>query len=512
MKIKNLIFILFFIISIGIIGITPDYFQTTNDADHEIKTSKLGVTTFDTFVSPDNWQPGDITEKILYVTNNGNEDIAVRLSLEEEWKSKNNEILSNTQNSESIAIIDLVNPNDWVKIGNYYYYKYKVKKNESTSNFMNSITFNPNIDFDSNCITTNNINNCSYSIGDYEGATYNLNIKIETIDYNKYQTVWNPSITLLDEKPLTGTAKLVKKANNASITTYSNGDTHEMYTFSHEQTEQTPALTDYRYIGNDPYNYVYFNCDNLNNQNSETCEVWRIIGVFDVDDGTGNIEQRMKLVRGLAFAKVMKFNSIYNNDWTVSSVNTFLNGDYYNQTGNAELYGLKTSAQNMIGDALYYLGSVSYDSTNYTYGDTEKNYAEERGNVICGACESNETKLTWTGKIGLMYPSDEYMVYGNGVNEVCYTTPNKCLGTHAQTGWIIKSNIREGQTQAYDTWFLTSIAGTSGNVTYSNGNGNLENCTGWAWGLNIRPVVYLKSDIKITSGTGEVGSPYVLSN
>ena len=43
-----------------------------------------------------------------------------------------------------------------------------------------------------------------------------------------------------------------------------------MYTFSQPATTQVAATTDYRYIGNNPNNYITFNN-----------ETWRIIGVFD---------------------------------------------------------------------------------------------------------------------------------------------------------------------------------------------------------------------------------------
>lgn len=36
-----------------------------------------------------------------------------------------------------------------------------------------------------------------------------------------------------------------------------------------------------RYYGTNPDNYVYFNCSNYNNPTASTCELWRIIGVFD---------------------------------------------------------------------------------------------------------------------------------------------------------------------------------------------------------------------------------------
>ena len=111
-----------------------------------------------------------------------------------------------------------------------------------------------------------------------------------------------------------------------------------------------------------------------------------------------------------------------------------------------------------------------------------------------------------------MYPSDEYMVYGNGVNDICYTNPNGCSGTNALSGWIYKSNVLEGQTSPYYTWFLSSFAGYSESVLIAVGDGGLDvlQRLGSRGSYGVRPVVYLKSDIKITEGTGESGNPYVL--
>ena len=90
---------------------------------------------------------------------------------------------------------------------------------------------------------------------------------------------------------------LLSKNNDISITSYTDGNTHEMYTFSHPATEQTEALTDYRYIGNTPNNYVTFNN-----------ELWRIIGVFTVEDENGNKEERLKIVRNEKLPSKMSWN------------------------------------------------------------------------------------------------------------------------------------------------------------------------------------------------------------
>ena len=50
------------------------------------------------------------------------------------------------------------------------------------------------------------------------------------------------------------------KLNN-SDETFETGDKTAMFEFSHAATSQISALTDYRYIGHIPNNYVKFNCD-----------------------------------------------------------------------------------------------------------------------------------------------------------------------------------------------------------------------------------------------------------
>ena len=53
-----------------------------------------------------------------------------------------------------------------------------------------------------------------------------------------------------------------------------------------------------RYIGADPSNYVYFNCSDYANPTADTCELWRIIGVFNnVTKSDGSKENLVKIIR-----------------------------------------------------------------------------------------------------------------------------------------------------------------------------------------------------------------------
>ena len=542
MKQKKNLMILLLIAIIGIVGVTVAYFSSRATFENVFETPEYGTEYIEKFTSPDNWKPGDVTEKTLEVRNSGTVDEAVRVKVEESWKSKNNTDLPLTQGNNVAAIINYINPSDWTRVDvanedyYYYYYNYKLSPEETTSKLLDKVTFNPLINATTSCsdIVENGVTtrSCKSNGSGYDGATYKLKFTIETVQYNKYAEAWGTgnTVTILAEKPFPGTQYLAENATNPStITDYNdaNADKGKMFYFTHtlnEGTENEKTITETRYIGDEPNNYAYFNCDDMSDQSASTCEVWRILGVFDVEreiDDEENpgqkktiTEQRMKLVKGSIYAG-MKYNSSSNNDWTVSPLKTFLNGDYYNRTGDAATYGLKASARSIIGDAKYYLGAVSYNSG---YGTAEQIYQKERGNTLCGACNSDTKKLTWTGKVGLMYPSDEYMVYGNGVHDFCYNNPYGCYVNDSHqanptTGWIYKSNILEGQSISKNIWFLNSSVGYQNDVIYeltATDGGSLNLCYSASTGVGVRPVVYLKSDIQIIDGDGTSGNPYKL--
>ena len=183
----------------------------------------------------------------------------------------------------------------------------------------------------------------------------------------------------------TGATTLIAKANPEDLdyATATTDQKNQMWTFSHEATEQLVATTDYRYIGKNPNNYVKFND-----------ELWRIIGVFDVDDGTGKIEKRMKIIRNESIGSVY-WDSNNSNEWSTASLKATLNtGTFYT--------GLNDMAKSMIGDAKWYLGGTR-NMTSSSNGLVSHYYKNERGTTVYvyGSRSTN-----WTGKVGLMYPSD----------------------------------------------------------------------------------------------------------
>ena len=88
--------------------------------------------------------------------------------------------------------------------------------------------------------------------------------------------------------------------------------------------------TEYRYAGANPNNYVYFNCkDGEEEQNNNNCELWRIIGLVNVKTTSGEIEQRLKIIRKDSIGDY-SWNKIEENDWTKATLMGMLNDTYYN--------------------------------------------------------------------------------------------------------------------------------------------------------------------------------------
>ena len=320
-----------------------------------------------------------------------------------------------------------------------------------------------------------------------------------------------------DKMPEPTAAKdLIAKANAESLDYNSATDAQkkEMWTFSHEATEQTTALTDYRYIGANPNNYVKFND-----------ELWRIIGAFDTDDGTGKIEKRLKIIRDESIGSYSwDYNSAgnYINEWSTAQLNTLLNsGAYYNRTTGIYYNGSKTAsntdftttgltekAKAMIGNAKWYLGGVANFNSS-SNGLASHFYKYERGTSV-----HSGRSTSWTGKVGLMYPSDYGYATSGGTkknrasclavalyywNDSSVSSVSDCKNND----WIYNPNLN------YHQWTITSLSIYEDHVVNVNTSGFVASDS-TMFVNSVRPVVYLKSTIKVISGSGTKDSPYIL--
>ena len=293
-------------------------------------------------------------------------------------------------------------------------------------------------------------------------------------------------------KANTAVSTLLSKANDASVTTYDAGSdaSHELYTFNHEATVQTEALTDYRYIGNDPYNYVTFND-----------ELWRIIGVFTVEGSSGEKEQRIKIIRDEIIGEYpwdyTEYNSDYGeydggiNEWATAKLNTYLNGDYYNS--------LSTEAQGMIAATKFYLGGSDTveNHSALTY------YSFERGEEVHDESRSKN----WIGNIGLVYSSDYIYTYANGVDEKCYTDTFNCESSSSISGWLYKEDYEDDEISFWTISPFIAYADIALGVSF----GGYVTDIGVNDSRGVRPSLYLSSSVSIVDGDGSEDNPYQLS-
>ena len=195
MKGKRVIVLLLVIMIMSIIGFTFAYFNDSVDILNVFKTKVFKTEVIEEFESPENWLPGTTTFKSIYVENVGDVSVAVRISFVEKWTSRDGVILSGVQNGNRASIINFTNLDDWIKYGDYYYYNKKLSSGDLTSTFIDSVTFNSLIVNDYNCYKEKKYDilktSCTSTGGGYDGATYLLTFKVETVQFDSYKEIWN---------------------------------------------------------------------------------------------------------------------------------------------------------------------------------------------------------------------------------------------------------------------------------------------------------------------------------
>ena len=130
-----------------------------------------------------------------------------------------------------------------------------------------------------------------------------------------------------------------------------------------------------------------------------------------------------------------------------------------------------------------------------------------------------ERTTTWTGLVGLIYPSD----YGYATSGGSTYNRTTCLNTNIESwnGWV-GINQQEPYADCYmNNWIFKnnniSTIMAKGNTTRASYiysiylDGSVSNAT-TASNLPIFPVVYLKQTVKIASGTGSQDDPFILEN
>ena len=288
---------------------------------------------------------------------------------------------------------------------------------------------------------------------------------------------------------------------------------------------EIPAVTDYRYYGPSPDNYI---C--LDMEGQSTCpdkHLYRIIGsIYEEKENTNRIKviKATPLTDGTTSAfswdyKVNNGSGSYDNIWATITSGNYSNsltsgsqlmkllnsgawwngtsGSYYNNRTTATNvnftnYKLSDKAKSYITTSRYYLGGY-----NNNPPITNEMYGYERGTLRY----NTDRPLYWDGMVGLMYPSD----YGYAAGSTCVngTKLSNYNGGCMNKDWLYISNTNQ--------WLMSPRSNNSDRAfhVYSSGFVYYDGYVFSAY--SVRPVFYLTSSTSITDGTGTSTDPYVLS-
>ena len=303
-----------------------------------------------------------------------------------------------------------------------------------------------------------------------------------------------------------------------------------------EQLTVETTIDDYgntRYIGKDPNNYISVDGD-----------IWRIIGTMkDIDDGTGTKSDRVKIIRAKSIGSYSwdtsdsSVNSGYGvNEWSEADLMKLLNPGYESESVGGSLYwnnqsgtcyygqnngtiscnftsiGIGNELKALIKETVWNTG-VDKNITNFT---TQNFYMYEHSSnneKICTSgsyCNDDLARTTtWKGLVGLMYPSDYGYATGGNLSsrQMCLKYSifdwRDDLADCYLNNWIYNGNTLYTMSSVINGTYAS-------NIFYITSLGSVYNSAFTYYSYAVHPVVYLKNEVKIISGTGSSSDPFVL--
>ena len=337
------------------------------------------------------------------------------------------------------------------------------------------------------------INSNSKKIFSYKGSTIALTVDGNSaatfptggkynvaVNCNNAKGRWNPKTWKLEITKITGTVTCDVSFNSSvtNLTTQVNN-------------KATRNENGKRYQGKNPDNYIWFND-----------ELWRIIGNIPVclTGGCASTENRVKIIRNDSIGAIVFNQTNYSSSspltWMESNIQNLLNKCYLGKESSCDsyCYSFGTSVKGTCDyssdgiDITDYYGKMVEDvyfnvgTGDSTYKTAANYYTQEIA-----------THATSTSKIGLMYASDwGYAIEGfTGILGFDGYPQNS-----SDKNWLF-SNGYEWTMSTYsssyllDTYYMGALRSNSASAGYA-----------------ARPVLYLKSNVYVVSGTGTKVDPY----
>lgn len=280
---------------------------------------------------------------------------------------------------------------------------------------------------------------------------------------------------------------------DGDITTVTNNGIN--YDYNTVNSLMNDSFGNFRYYGSSPNNYVYFNCDDYSNQSSSTCEVWRIIGLFN-----DQIEPSLiKIVRNDNIGNFPwdPYNNF--NGWNDAGMRSILNNYSISEQG-AGLYWNRSSGTCLNGDS----GTCDFTTTGLK-NDATRNAiynAKWQVSAISGALfYSNEAYENEMGLgtevedyIGLISTSD----YGFAADFRTCSSQIFDYDICSEVNWLLNGE---------DQWTIIPMDNEN---TYSVYNSGMLSTMHVSNAAAIRPTLYLNSNVIKKDGTGTSSDPYQL--
>ena len=221
------------------------------------------------------------------------------------------------------------------------------------------------------------------------------------------------------------------------------------------QLEKDPYECRYFFTGANPNNYITFN--------NETAG-WRIISI--------ECDGSIKIIRNNNIVEKIWDSSDSNNWARPADLNTYLNNDYYNS--------LNEDAKKQI---------VTYD---FSIGSVTNNNSDLANQV------SDENSKKWNGKIALLTLSEYLRTNSESTCQV-FSVNNSIYNSCKNTTWLFYSKTF--------WWMVTAVKGNQNNVFTIRNDGHIDFYKSYT-SIDVRPTLYLSSEVKITSGNRSESNPF----
>lgn len=154
----------------------------------------IGAEFIETFESPSNWMPGDVTPLEAIAKNKTDDTAYVRMKINQYWRTADSQTSPDDHTTSDLpltwtdtnsqvheyATITYKNLSDWeLRADGWYYYKTALATDAVTSSMLESVTFNDGINLANGMSYSNDGHTATTVMSDYANATFHVYITFQ---------------------------------------------------------------------------------------------------------------------------------------------------------------------------------------------------------------------------------------------------------------------------------------------------------------------------------------------